>query len=227
MKHRNSHLLVGYWDRLRKGRDVPDQTDVDPRAIKRVLANVFILEASDPGRPLYRLAGTAHCEQYGGELKATSFLARWETQSRSAIALLLRQSLRTHQPVCISSIGATASTGMVQIETVLAPVTFGDGAPTRFLGISHIVGDGNARNGQPIAFERLLGSQFVSEREPAAPLDLPPPSAMRASPTRAPHLRLVVNRDKPITVHRDMDEAMQSLIATLELVPLPKFRVVG
>ena len=30
MKHKNSHLLVGYWSRLRNGRDVPDQTDIDP-----------------------------------------------------------------------------------------------------------------------------------------------------------------------------------------------------
>ena len=37
MKHRNSHLLVGYWSRLRKGRDVPDQTDIDPRAIRTVV----------------------------------------------------------------------------------------------------------------------------------------------------------------------------------------------
>ena len=38
MKHKNSHLLVGYWSRLRKGREVPDQTDIDPRAIKRLLS---------------------------------------------------------------------------------------------------------------------------------------------------------------------------------------------
>ena len=58
MKHKNSHLLVGYWSRLRKGRDVPDQTDIDPRAIKRLLSYVFILDCENPARPVYRLAGT-------------------------------------------------------------------------------------------------------------------------------------------------------------------------
>jgi len=226
MKHRNSHLLVGYWDRLRKGRDVPDQTDIDPRAIKRILANVFILESSDPGRPLYRLAGTAHCEQHGGELKGMSFLARWESESRSALATVLRQAMRTRQPVCISSIGATETCGMVEIETVLAPVTFGDGAPTRFIGMSHIIGDPAARSGQPITFERLLTSQLVSEREPGTPMDLPPP-AVRATTTRAPHLRLVVNRDKPMTVHCDMDTAMRQLIETLDIVVHPKLSLVS
>ena len=44
MKHKNSHLLVGYWSRLRSGREVPDQTDIDPRAIKRLLSYTFILD---------------------------------------------------------------------------------------------------------------------------------------------------------------------------------------
>jgi len=56
MKHKNSHLLVGYWSRLRAGRDVPDQTDIDPRAIKRLLSYTFILDCENPARPIYRLA---------------------------------------------------------------------------------------------------------------------------------------------------------------------------
>ena len=75
MKHKNSHLLVGYWSRLRKGRDVPDQTDIDPRAIKRLLSYTFILDCENPARPMYRLAGTALCERFGFELKGTGFLA--------------------------------------------------------------------------------------------------------------------------------------------------------
>src|SRR5450755_2793228 len=85
MKHRNSHLLVGYWSRLRRGRAVPDQTDIDPRAIKRMLSYVFILDASDTERPVYRLAGTSLCECFGVELKTINFLSHWESQSRSVL----------------------------------------------------------------------------------------------------------------------------------------------
>ena len=99
MKHKNSHLLVGYWSRLRKGRDVPDQTDIDPRAIKRMLPYVFIVEAENPARPVYRLAGTALCERFGFELKGTGFLAHWEAQSSTALASLLQQALKLKQPV--------------------------------------------------------------------------------------------------------------------------------
>ena len=108
MKHKNSHLLVGYWSRLRNGRDVPDQTDIDPRQIKRLLSYTFILDCENPSRPVYRLAGTALCERFGFELKGTGFLAHWESQSGLSLASLLHQSLKLRQPICLSSIAATA-----------------------------------------------------------------------------------------------------------------------
>lgn len=228
MKHRNSHLLVGYWSRLRKGRDVPDQTDIDPRSIKRMLSSVFILEASDPARPLYRLAGTALCDRFGAELKGTNFLSHWEAQSRGALTVLLRQALVLKQPVCISSIAATADCGMVEMETILAPVSFGDAAPTRFVGIVQVLGDASALAGRPIAFERLVGSQLIREDEPLSSFDAPPPPMPPLQPVRshprAPHLRLVVSRDKPATVHREeheMDVMMRRLIGALDIEPLP------
>src|ERR1700722_14641281 len=207
MKHRNSHLLVGYWSRLRRGRDLPDQADIDPRAIKRMLSHVFILEASDTSKPHYRLAGTALCDRFGFELKGTNFLAHWEAQSRSSLTLLLRQAIAVKQPVCISSIGATAECGMVEMETILAPVTFGDEAPVRFVGLTQILSDTAQLGGKPIAFERLVGSQLVQEDEPLSTNSLPPPptmlppgDALRSHP-RAPHLRLVISQDRPAIVH--------------------------
>src|ERR1700689_3284043 len=132
MKHRNSHLMVGYWSRLRNGRDVPDQTDIDPRQIKRLLSYTFILDCENPSRPVYRLAGTALCERFGFELKGTGFLAHWEYQSGLALASLLRQALKARQPVCLSSIAATADNGMVELETILTPVSFNGGPHPRF-----------------------------------------------------------------------------------------------
>jgi hypothetical protein len=228
MKHRNSHLLVGYWSRLRKGRNVPDQTDIDPRAIKRLLASVFILEASDPARPLYRLAGTSHCDRYGNELKGTGFLTRWEMQSRNALTLLLKQSLATKQPVCLSALAATDDCGMVEVETVLAPLTFGGKTPTRFIGMTQVLGEAAALLGKPITFERLVASQFVTETEPLMPPDVlpPPPPALRVH-AKAPHLRLVVSREKPVTVHFEMDAMMQRLVEALEIVTSPRLRAVS
>jgi hypothetical protein len=201
MKHKNSHLLVGYWSRLRAGRDVPDQTDIDPRSIKRLLPYVFILDAENPNRPIYRLAGTALCERFGFELKGTGFLAHWEAQSSMALGSLLQQALNLKQPVCLTSIGASADCGMVELETILLPIKFGESGPTRFLGMIQILSDMSQLQGRPIAFQRLAASQIIREEDPysqtSVPLPpAPPPPSYRSHP-RAPHLRLVVSHDRP------------------------------
>jgi len=198
MKHRNSHLLIGYWSRLRRGRVVPDQTDIDPRAIKRMLSHVFILDAKDIERPVYRLAGTTLCERFGAELKGISFLSHWESQSRTALAGILKQALTAKQPLCISSIAATADCGMVECETILAPVSFNGTEPTRFIGMVQILTDVNALCGKPIAFERLVASQMVREDEPLPIVDFPPPASLDSLRGAKPRLRLVVSQGQPL-----------------------------
>jgi hypothetical protein len=223
MKHRNSHLLVGYWSRLRKGRDLPDQTDIDPRAIKRMLSTVFILEASDPARPIYRLAGTSLCDRFGIELKSTNFLSHWEAGSRGALTALLRQALATKQPICLSSIATTSDHGMIELETILAPVSFGPGLPVRFIGLVQVLSDPSPLAGKPIAFERLVGSQLIREDEPLSAFETPPPPMPPMLPAhpRAPHLRLVVSQSKPVTLHFDLDETIRKLADALNIIALP------
>jgi hypothetical protein len=201
MKHKNSHLLVGYWSRLRKGREVPDQADIDPRAIKRLLPYTFILDYQNPDRPLYRLAGTALCERFGFELKGSSFLAHWESQSTLSLVSLLRQAMISRQPVCLSSVGATVDNGMVELETILTPVSMNDGGPSRFFGMVQVLGDPAPLLGRAIAYERLVGSQLIQEdeplmeEEPARVIPLASVTALRAHP-KAPYLRLVVSRER-------------------------------
>lgn len=200
MKHKNSHLLVGYWSRLRAGRDAPDQTDIDPRAIKRLLSYTFILDCGIPARPVYRLAGTALCERFGFELKGTGFLAHWDSQSSLSLAGLLRQSLRLCQPICLSSVAATADNRMVELETVLAPIRFNHGDPKRFFGMVQMLSDPTPLLGRTIAFERLIGSQLIREDERLPDRDetnLPPPGTISKPHAKAPYLRLVVSRDHP------------------------------
>ena len=216
MKHRNSHLLTGYWSRIRKGRDAPDQADIDPRAIKRMLSQVFILDARDLSRPSYRLAGTGLCDRFGQELRGTGYYRHWEAQCHETIALLLGQSLAASQPICLSAIGSTSLCGMVEMETVLAPLTYGAGAPRRFLGMVQFLNDSTA--GAVVIHQRLMGSMLIRETETPERSDDPPPPPLHTS-RKAPHLRLVVSREKPATLHCEMDETMRQLVAALEIAP--------
>lgn len=199
MKHRNSHFAVGYWSLIRHGRKTPDQSDIDPKALKRLLPFVFLLDARYSSFT-YRLAGTTLCERYGGELRGRDFLSHWDPDSRSRLSTLLRQSLAESLPVCLNSIGATEDCRMVEIETVLMPIRFGSYAPERFLGVAQILTDVAPLLGRYISFERLVNSSLIREGEQAVnelpPPPPPPPSSGRRNTARASHLRLVVSREK-------------------------------
>src|SRR5216684_3038656 len=106
MKHRNSHFAVGYWSRIRNGRTTPDQADIDPKALKRLLPFVFLLDARG-GNFTYRLAGTTLCERYGSELRGRDYFLHWDPESSTRLSELLRQSFRAHR-ICALSARARA-----------------------------------------------------------------------------------------------------------------------
>jgi hypothetical protein len=213
MKHKNSHLLVGYWSRLRQGRVAPMQSEIDPRAIKRFLSYVFILDCENPQAPVYRLAGTSLCERFGYELKGTNFLGHWEAQSGLSLAPLLSQALNSNQPLCLSSIAATADNGMAEMETVLTPFSLDGGQPTRFLGLVQMLSNPAPLLRRTIAYERLIGSQLIQEGEPQNDQVLPPPPpAPPKSHPKAPYLRLVVSRQSPTLLHFGSGDLLQHMI---------------
>lgn len=200
MKHRNSHFVVGYWGRIRGAKQIPDQSDIDPKALKRLLPYVFLLDmnGTDGASCSYRLAGTALCERFGCELRGQGFLAHWDEGSKPALSILLRQSLRLCAPVCLTSLGATDDGRMVEIETCLMPIAHGGNAPDRFLGVMTILGDTSQILGRNIVFERLVSSTMVhedGETTDAAPPSFGQRNSGAQSEARKPHLRLVVSRN--------------------------------
>jgi len=215
MKHRNSHFAVGYWSRIRRGRAVPDQADIDPRALKRLLPFVFLLDARMAGSLTYRLAGTTLCERYGGELRGRNFLSHWDPDSRARIAELLPQALSQRVPACLTSMAATDDYRTVEIETVLMPITFGSALPERFLGVAQVLTEASPLSGRHITLERIVTAMLVREgdnSQPAEPPHMPPEERIHP---RAMHLRLVASDTfrKPGPQRFDMEETMRSVLA--------------
>jgi hypothetical protein len=131
----------------------------------------------------------------------------------------LRQALKVRQPVCLSSVAATADNGMVELETVLTPVSFNGGEPVRFFGMVQLLSDQAPLLGRPIAYERLIGSQLIQEGEPMPahehiPPPPPPPASWRAHP-KAPYLRLVVSQDNPALLHFGSGDFLQKMFDML------------
>jgi hypothetical protein len=111
---------------------------------------------------------------------------------------------------------------MIEIETVLMPVTFNGETPERFLGVAQVLTDATPLLGRSIAFEKLVASDLVREGdcvipEPAAAPPPPPPARRpRASRTaRGAHLKLVVSQARPERMRDEMGFTGNDALATL------------
>ena len=78
-----------YWRGARKAADAtlhvaaPERTEIEPGAIRGVLADAFILALDrGSGHPI-RLAGTRLCALFGREIKGKSFLDLWTSTSQA------------------------------------------------------------------------------------------------------------------------------------------------
>jgi hypothetical protein len=89
MKHASIRELFDYWQTRRGARPAPERSEIEPGAIRSVLADTFML-SFDPstGHP-FRIAGTRVCAAFGRELKGVGFTEIWAAASRDPIRELL------------------------------------------------------------------------------------------------------------------------------------------
>ena len=120
MKLAASRELFAYWNALRGARSAPERDDVDPGAIRGVLADTFILEF-DPaaGFPL-RVVGTRTNALFLRELRGSPFLDLWRQADRAEIAEIVVALADEAQPFLI---GAAADATRSSLPARLGPLT--------------------------------------------------------------------------------------------------------
>ncbi len=130
MKHPSIRELFDYWNERRGRRSAPERGDIEPGAIRHVLADTFILAFDDRRRssvPHRRYAGL---RLFGRELKGEAFLDLWTTASRSAGARPHRDRRATNRSAWSPAHRARARTGLtLDLELLVLPL-----APSRAHG---------------------------------------------------------------------------------------------
>jgi hypothetical protein len=127
--------LYAYWNLLRGARSAPERAEIDPGAIRGVLADTFILEIDGPNRYPIRVAGSRTNALFMRELRGSSFLDLWQRTDRKEIAGVLAN-------VADEAVGmlAGASTGLrsaqsVQLEVLLLPLRHRGATHSRVFGV--------------------------------------------------------------------------------------------
>ncbi len=197
MRHRNTELLLGYWTKLKGASRVPARADIDPRAVKRLLPDLFIIDRMARNRFTYALAGTRMCWLYGRELRETNFLAHWSGVSERQVRDLLEESLIQARPVAIYGIAETSDHRTLRAEILFLPIADSRGNVTRLLGCMTPLDPVMALGERKLVHQWLVSSDKVGDVAPQRSIDDeddrpgdPPPQRQSG----VPYLRLVVSR---------------------------------
>jgi hypothetical protein len=138
MKHAASRTLFAYWNSLRGERTAPERSEVDPVAIRGVLADTFVCEVDRAANHPFRLAGTRICALFGREVKGLGFATLWspsptEDGSREAHALV-DTVLSEACGVVAGLEGTTRGLKTLDVELLLLPLRHGGRTHSRLLG---------------------------------------------------------------------------------------------
>ena len=136
MKSASTRKLYAYWNERRGSRVAPERGDLEPGAIRSLLADSFII-TFDPaaGHPL-RLAGTRVCALFCRELKDAPFHELWRADSRAEIRELVSVVADEASPVVAGVSGQPAEDfPTADLELLLLPLYHRGHRNVRMLGM--------------------------------------------------------------------------------------------
>lgn len=114
--------LHAYWNRLRGARSAPERNDVDPGAIRGVLADTFVLDFDDQRGFPFRIAGSRANALFLKELRGLPFLELWRDADREELDSILHCVADETQPFLIGAEARPAGLETVDIEIILLPL---------------------------------------------------------------------------------------------------------
>ena len=198
MKHQSTRELFAYWNELRGGRRAPERADIEPTAIRSVLADTFMLEVDlARGFPI-RLAGTRVNGLLDADQKGRDFLALWQAAERRNVAAVLMTVADGACPVVAGANGAPVGRDAAAFELMFLPLRHHGKTHARILGLIKPLETPAWLGLLPIGPLSLKSLRIVEARE-AAPQSLAVGAETGVSPmlfgdptpTMRPYLRVI------------------------------------
>ncbi len=174
MRHSVSKELYAYWDRLRGARAAPDRNDLDPGAIRHLLADCFIVEIDRACLFPLRLSGTRLNALWGGEGRGAAFLDMWLDADRREMAAALLTVIDGATPLvggvkahagAAHSEGVDASRRALDLELLLLPLRHFGKTRSRLLGALAPLGEVDWFGRVPAAKLEIVSLRMMSARE--------------------------------------------------------------
>ncbi len=122
MKQQVSKELYNYWRSLKGARLAPERDDIEFGAIRRLLANVFIVQMDPPGRFPLKMCGTRIDALWLKEQKGRSFAEFWDARDRAAVISALSAVTEEARPVVMSARSGGGDRPGLDLEALLLPL---------------------------------------------------------------------------------------------------------
>jgi len=129
-----SRELHSYWNLLRGARSAPERSQIDPGAIRGVLADTFILEGDARRRYPIRVVGARTNALFLRELRGGAFLDLWQEADQLEIAAML--GVVADEAVAMVAGVSASPRGLrpLELELLLLPLRHHGDTHSRVLG---------------------------------------------------------------------------------------------
>lgn len=134
MKQAATRELFEYWTRLRGERAAPDRAEVDPAAIRNVLAETFMLDVDTEHKFPIRLSGSRINALFCQEKKGASFVDIWPAAEAPKIAAALLTAIDAACPFVAEAATAPEGYAEQKLELLFLPLRHGSEYKARILG---------------------------------------------------------------------------------------------
>lgn len=192
MRQQVSKDLFQYWSALKGARAAPDRADIDPGAIRHILADTFLIEVDEDCAFPLRLSGTRVNALWQREQKGEPFVDLWRDGDRQIVTAALLTVVDGVTPIVAGVRAHAPGDAVLEMELLLLPLRHFGKTHSRVMGALSPVN-------QPDWLGQLRAGplELISMRVIGAEESIPSHyNAGKFEPAqrRRPHLRLVVSR---------------------------------
>ncbi|MBB4196475.1 hypothetical protein CCR94_19880 [Rhodoblastus sphagnicola] len=122
MRQAATQELYSYWNRLRGARLSPEREEIDPSAIRHILADTMILEVDDERQLPIRISGTRLNALFLDEQKGRNLVSLFAPEDRAGISAMAQAVLDGQRPA-VAGLTAQAEYGEeIALELLLLPL---------------------------------------------------------------------------------------------------------
>ncbi len=134
MRQAATQELFSYWDQLRGARLSPERDEIDPAAIRHILADTMILEVDEDKSFPVRISGTRLNALFLAEQKGVSFVSLFSPEEQKAVSAMILSVADAARPIVAGLTAAPEDGDPANLELLLLPLRHHGKTHARILG---------------------------------------------------------------------------------------------